>query len=727
MVRLNTNLIALIALVFLLNGGLFSQNDIKKINAKRTNTPIIDGIYNNDEWEIGEVASGFIQREPNEGVKATQNTEVRFLYDEKYLYVGIKCFDDNPELISEAFSNRDKYGSGDYVGIMLDTFHDHINSYLFAVTAVGTQIDGKCFNDSRKSFDWDGIWWSETSVTSYGWIAEIKIPFTTLQFDEQQDEWGVNIFRNVARERELSYWQFQNRDYQFRVSKNGHLGNLTNLKNGTNLNFIPYITTSFNEDRISSFKMRNNNGISGFDLKYGVSSNLNLVVTVNPDFAQIEADDDRINLSHYPLYLSEKRPFFLEGNEIFRTQGSSYNSNMFYSRRINAPLYGAKMTGKIGEWNIGFLHSLNDDDGGIQNLIDNEELNSEFDKSAYYNVLRINRDIFDNSQIGLIAMSKEYSGKYNRMFGLDAQFRFLDKYRVSVEVGKSIVDQKQNNDNHSIMIGLNRNSDFFSFNMNYSEQGSDFLGNQIGFYNYNNFRKVSGGLRFGPRFEEIGIRWMGLGLDATTLNYHSKNFFDKSTLTREVEFWTMISSNNYWAIRASVSGGKRFDRVHEYLYDALRYSIFLDNNRNSDIYFNVSHNQGKYRGGYNWRYKASVTLKPTDKLTTQFSYDRSLVKYYNILEEEFIEQFHEIVISKFYYYFTDKLNVRLIAQYSVFDERFSSYFLLGYRFSPGCSLFLAYNEQYDSDVYEVNDIEYYPEFSSSQKVLQLKFSYLIQF
>lgn len=718
---------SLVIFLLLVNPFILSQTETKRINALRTNTPVIDGVVGIEEWKSAEVAKGFIQREPNEGEVSTQNTEVRFLYDDKYLYVSINCFDDSPHLIVNTFSNRDTYGMSDYAGIMIDTFHDHLNAYKFAVTAAGTQVDGKCYNDNRKNFDWDGIWWSETRIHETGWSAEMKIPFSTLQFDESKTEWGINIFRNIAREREKSYWQFQNRDYQFRVSRSGHLANLTGLKNGTNINFTPYITSSFNEDRISDFKMRNGNGISGFDLKYGITSNLNFVLTVNPDFAQIEADDERINLSNYPLYLSEKRPFFLEGNEIFQTKGNAYNSNLFYSRRINNPAYGVKLSGKVGEWNLGFLHSMNDDDGGINQKIEDEIFTEDFDKSAYYNILRVNRDIFDNSQIGLIAVSKEYSGKYNRIFGIDGQFGFWDQYKLSFELNKSFTDENYTGDSHSLIMRMRRSCDLFSFNFNYSEMGDDFEGNELGFYNYNNYRKINGSIRFGPRFEEIGIRKFVLGLAGRTENFHESDFFDKSSLTREFELWSMISNMDYWALRLSVSKGKRFDRVDDYLYDRLRYSIFLDNNSASDVYFRVSHNQGKYRSGYFWEYKSGLSIKPFNKLKIEFNYNRSLVKYNEIDTDEYVETLYEIYRSKFYYYFSNKLDIRLITQYNVLDERLNTYFLLGYRFAPGCAVFLAYNEQFDSDSYMVDDEYIYPEFSSSQKVLQLKFSYLIQF
>lgn len=725
MVRQKIKLIFLSILFF--SSIIISQSQTKSVNAVRTNTPKIDGIYDDNEWQAAEVASGFVQREPNEGNPSTQNTEVRFLYDDKYLYIGIKCYDDNPELISEAFSNRDSYGTGDYVGVMLDTFHDHLNSYLFAVTASGTQIDGRCFSDTKRNFDWDGIWWSETSTTDYGWAAELKIPFSTLQFDENQDEWGVNIFRNISRERELSYWQFQNRDYQFKISSSGHLKNLKDIYNGTNLNISPYITTQFNGDRTSDFKMRNKNGVSGFDLKYGLTSNLNLVVTVNPDFAQIEADDEQINLSHYPLYLSEKRPFFLEGKEIFRTQGTGHSSQLFYSRRINDPLYGVKLSGKVGDWNIGFLHSLNDNDGGINSKIENEELSQNFDNSAYYNILRINRDIFENSQIGMIALSKEYSGKYSRILGVDGQLSFWNNYDFFFELSKSLTDGETVNDNHSVTMVFKKSSDFLAYSLNYDEQGSGFIGNEVGFYNYNNFRKVNAGIRFGPRFEDIGIRWMGIGMNAVAQNYQDKNFFSERTLTREFEIWSMISTMNYWALRVSARKGKNYDRIDEMLYNKLRYSIYLDNNKNSDVYFSLSHNQGNYRTGYNWSYKAELEIKPTDKLKVIGNYNRSLVKYTSIDTKEFIETYYEIFRTKVYYYFSNKLDLRLITQYNALDERLNTYFLIGYRFAPGCALFLAYNEQYDSESYLYDEIEYYPEFSSSQKILQLKFSYLIQF
>ncbi len=365
------------AVLFFLAVCVFAGDQpVKSVKAVKTETPQIDGQFADDEWNYGGKAENFVQREPKEGVPASENTEVYFLYDREHLYVGVKCYDSDPDAVMNEIAGRDNVGASDYVGLAFDTFNDDRNAYFFGTTPGGTKIDGRFFNDGQEDDSWDGVWYVETSRTDYGWAAEFKIPFNTLTFPKQDENtWGMNIYRVIERKKETVYWQEVTRDEGFRVSNFGNLESIQGIEPGMNLQVLPYLTSGAKQDRVTSLTRNNPNGFTGVDLRYGLTSNLTAVLTVNPDFAQIEADEDRINLSRYPYILREKRPFFLEGASIFNTAGNSmsdgeYRTALFYSRRINEPVYGLKTTGKVGKWDVGVFHALNDNDVGLSQKIE---------------------------------------------------------------------------------------------------------------------------------------------------------------------------------------------------------------------------------------------------------------------------------------------------------------------------------------------------------------------
>ncbi|MFC1726756.1 DUF5916 domain-containing protein, partial [candidate division KSB1 bacterium] len=479
---------SLIILVLLLTTNfVFSQEVIKSVRAVKTKSPKIDGIFENSEWLYGGKATGFTQQEPLEGVPASQETEVYFLYDEDNLYVGVKCLDLLKEEIMSELSGRDNTGASDFISISIDTYNDHRNGYFFGATPGGTKIDGRYYNDGVKDNNWDGVWWVKTNLTDYGWIAEFKIPFSTLKFaDKPENIWGLNISRMIQRYRETSWWQEMTRDDQLKVSKFGHLEGLEGIKPGMNLEILPYATNRLQKTRVTSFGANNENGITGIDIKYGVTSNLNAVLTVNPDFAQIEADEDIINLGRYPVFLREKRPFFIEGSSNFNTAsnpghrgymggggGGSWGrggSNMlFYSRRINEPVYGLKIAGKIGSWNIGLLHSLNDNDIVLSTRVEEGELPENTKLKSFFSILRLSKDVLSRSQIGFIAISKEYDAGHNRILGFDGQFMFKEKYTFSIEGVKSFSDIS-NEKNHSFYANMSRESDLLTLSAQFNEQ-----------------------------------------------------------------------------------------------------------------------------------------------------------------------------------------------------------------------------------------------------------------
>jgi hypothetical protein len=452
---------------------------------------------------------------------------------------------------------------------------------------------------------------------------------------------------------------------------------------------------------------------------------------VNPDYAQIEADEDQINLSRYPYILREKRPFFLEGAPIFNTAGNAmsdgeYRTALFYSRRINEPIFGIKSTGKVGSWDVGLIHTLNENDIGIKNKIEDGVLPENHKTQAFYNILRMSHDVFERSQIGLIAMSKEYNGGYNRLFGVDGRLKFKKNYNISYELVKSYTHQYKGA-NHSANLYLSHYSDFFKFSFWLQEQAPNFMGNEIGFYDYNNFRNLGGWMQIAPRFEKYGIRRMGNNLNFWGENFQTKNFFEKSTLTKYWNYNFWVQTMNYWMFGAGRGDGEYWDRFDDVFYPRRQYWIWMRNNWSSPVNFSFQHRQGKYRTGYSWSYYTSLRIRPSGRFNLELNQNRSLAKLINedtgILENNY----YQIWRSKFYYHFNRNLNARLIFQFNGMENRLDTYYLIAYNFKPGSFFYIAYTERFDSDLYTNSEgFQINPKFGSSNKFLQVKFSYMFQ-
>ncbi|MEE9167890.1 MAG: DUF5916 domain-containing protein [Candidatus Neomarinimicrobiota bacterium] len=292
--------------------------------AKFPKPPLIDGRVDEEVWQLAEEIGGFIQYEPEHGQPSHLSTVAHIGYGDEALYVAFTCYDPEPEGIAAAVTKRDgSLDDDDAVVVMLDTFNDNTTCTYFTTNSLGTQSDGKVADNGRsRNESWDATWLSAAVRTPEGWTAEFAIPFRILRFESGEDQtWGVNLGRFYPRRQEKSYWAGPLEDER-RVSQFGDLTYLDLHGIVERLELIPYALSQAEEGQTPG-------GKAGFDLRYRISSNLGGDLTVNPDFATIEADVEEINLTRFELEIPEKRPFFLEGGELFRQR-----VQQFYSRRI---------------------------------------------------------------------------------------------------------------------------------------------------------------------------------------------------------------------------------------------------------------------------------------------------------------------------------------------------------------------------------------------------------
>jgi len=336
------------AVIILLIIPLSFGQDLEKKRYQATKVsdpPVINGILDDEAWSAGKWIDDFIQNEPYSGKPASQRTEFKILFDEDNLYVAFKAFDTSPDSIVNRLTRRDQV-DGDLVAIIVDSFHDLRTAFVFGVSSASVKYDFMMTNDGQgEDPSWDPNWWVKTSINNEGWIAEIKIPFSQVRFEKSSgDVWGLEMARVLYRNNESDFWQHIPRDAPGFVHLFGELQGLEQIKPRKIFDVTPYGVAkaeTFKKETGNPFMEKGRRfGINGgIDAKIGVTNNMTMDLTINPDFGQVEADPSEVNLSAYETFFQEKRPFFIEGNNITNFNiglgdGNIGNDNLFYSRRI---------------------------------------------------------------------------------------------------------------------------------------------------------------------------------------------------------------------------------------------------------------------------------------------------------------------------------------------------------------------------------------------------------
>lgn len=321
----------LLVFVFFYSQLSAQVKDKKTMVASRTIIPPrIDGELKDEAWIIAEPARDFIQYQPYNGKSASLPTEVRILYDDYALYIGAMMYDPFPDSIFTELSVRDEINMVDFFAVYFDPFNDFITAYGFVVTAAGVQVDLKSIEGAGEDESWNAAWKSEVKITSEGWVAELEIPHSALRFPKTDGKqvWGLQFFRQIMRYREKDTWNYVDRNADGLNNQAGQLTGIHEIDPPLRLSVVPYLSGYVEKnpdiDHWSTFTNY------GLDLKYGISESFTLDMTLVPDFGQVASDDIIYNLSPFEVYYDEKRPFFMEGTELFQ------RGNVFYSRRIGA-------------------------------------------------------------------------------------------------------------------------------------------------------------------------------------------------------------------------------------------------------------------------------------------------------------------------------------------------------------------------------------------------------
>ena len=373
--------------------------------------PTIDGVIDVDEWRDAARVTDFIQFQPNRGEPSELETEVAVLYDDAHLYVAFVAHD--PEPLMAQMTQRDaQLWNDDSVQIYIDTFHDGRSGYFFMTNVLGTQLDGRLAEDGTSSDEtWDAPWVSATQETDFGYTVEVSISLNALQYAAGADTtWGINFARSRRRTLERSYWSGPV-DHWGRMSQAGDLVGLDVPPPARRHQVIPYALSQAQEGRSPD-------GSFGLDVRYALTPQTSAYATLNPDFATIEADQEEINLTRFELSLTEKRQFFLEGQELFNQRIQT-----FYSRRIGDISGGAKMLGKQGAWSFAALSTQGDLEESVN--------------GANYTVARLRRDVVSRSNIGFLLANRSHDGRNQGSAEVDANLFFTDTFGFTGQFVKS--------------------------------------------------------------------------------------------------------------------------------------------------------------------------------------------------------------------------------------------------------------------------------------------------
>ena len=683
----------------------------RRLKAAKAEGPIaLDGKLDEASWASAPLATHFVQNDPREGQPATYDTEVRLLYDDRALYIGVFAKDPEPAAIIVNELRKDfNTGSADGFQVVIDTFNDERNGYQFAINPAGAKWDSQMSNEGREqNSNWDGIWDVGTRIGDDGWYAEIEIPFKTLKFGpEQMQTWGINFQRRLRRRNENSYWSPLRRIHQLsRVSMAGTYEGLENLKQGANVRVKPYALANFNKLAGVDVDQDYDGGV---DVKYGVTSGLTWDFTVNTDFSQVEADEQQVNLTRFSLFFPEKRDFFLENSGVFQfgsgntggggggRQNQSQDMIFFFSRQIGLSpsgnaiplLAGSRITGRVGGWSVGAL-----------NIQQREQGTSP---STNFTALRLRRDILANSDIGVMFLNKDPKGAdHNRGFGADANFRFLGDLTANLAVAKSdspVSRVAGSGDDWYSKSGVGYRNNRWDVRGMYQTIGSRF-NDEMGFVPRRGVdnSEFYVGTRFRPRriqrwvretfphiqFENF-TRRNGGGLESRYMDWHWPVTFQNST------FIEIGTNPNIEVIddRFTINS-RRNIYVNPGRYEFKEHFILANTNSAAPFSMNLRAGTGDFYDGY----RRSYTLGGTFRLNEHFNV--SLSDQINDIELGSGSYVTHLLTTRFNVYFTTKMFVNGLVQYNTDTNQWSSNVRLDIIHRPLSDIYLVYNERRDS-------------------------------
>lgn len=677
-------MLGIIDVFFLMN--VTSMHAQESISVQYTETSIIVDGELESLWYSADSAENFIQLEPSRGEPSTRKTVVRILQDSKSLYFSFVCYINAVNETTARIQRRDQLNySDDIVSIILDTYNDKRTAMLFQVNALNTLADAK-INDDGKNVDylWDTEWDARATVKDKYWITEIAIPLKSIQFKPESDRWSVNFSRSIRANNEIAWWSPVTENN--RISQNGTLTNIRTIQSANHsLILFPYATgrhgQSNNPDVQTGFKAD-----VGGDIQYKYSSNLKVNLTINPDFATVEGDKEQINLTPWELRFPDKRLFFQDGNEMFRTRIQT-----FYSRRIGDIVYGGKATGKVGRFQFNGLHARTEEDAKLQL------------PEAFFNAFRVKGDILRSSTLGFIYTDKITDTATYRSYNVDYVLNLGKTWKFT---GQYVASTPGDFSSHSgWFVRFARENNIYHYHVRFTSLGENFQDNvnQTGYIPDDDRLEFDSDIEY--KFWLNKAIWYIFPSGKNNVFWSQKGTLRswRFTYGSRVYFRNKISFDAYYQNEFQLLEKKFYNHYYRFIGgyntdDASFAEISYRFGRNFDRDFQLA--------------ELNTTFNILKKLTLNYE-----LKYLTFTPDPTNESTWLNVLG-LDYYFTNDLWIRIFTQNNSSTDKLYFYGLFGWRFKPPFgAIFLIVNTDnyFDPD----RDSAYYSE------ILFLKVTYPI--
>ena len=660
-----------------------------------------DGKLDEPFWQMAQHITNFTQRELNFGEPVSERTEVAVVYNKNNLYIGIWCYQKDPSTILAKNMGLDfDYRSDDNFQIMISPFDDNRTGYLFVTNPNGARADILIAGGEDGNKDWNGVWDVKTTVTDEGWFAEVIIPFNTIQFKKGKVlSWAINFERDIVLKNEQALWQGWSRDNTiFAVVKAGRLNNIKDIAYAKKFEFKPFVLAGVqvNRDDDNSYPVK-----GGANLNVNLSPTLKLNLTTYTDFAQVEADRIPVNLTRFNVYYPEKRQFFLEGYDFYSFY-LGYRNQVFYTRQIGITngeqvpiIAGARLFGKVGRHNIGFL---NIQEGALDTIA-----------TTNNTVLRYKYDIGEQSYVGGVFTNLINKNHSNQVIGVDAVYqtsKFLkDKnLNVTARAAMSLEDFKSEGNTFTYRLSVDYPNDLIDNFMAVSTLQKDF-NPELGFVQRSNFNSYIWFFRFTPRwFTQYGIQ---------RLLFKPWGFiFYQTNTTGELESF----SNETRPLGAVFKSGERFEVNFIQNYDRLdhnfditdeisipagkymmyNYELQFETYQGRRLWTALRYRWGDFYSGKIQTFDSEIGFNINKHFNINGNYTGNWV---NLPEGDILANEIALYLN---YAFTTKINLSLFAQYNDLDEVMIYNFRLHWIPKIGSDLYFVYNVGYDEQIKQVD-------------------------
>lgn len=671
----------------------------------------LDGVLDEDVYSSNPPFGGLIQVVPTPGAPSTERSDIWVTYDDKNIYVTCRCWDTAPPekwVANELRRDTNQLRQNDHFGVMFDTFYDRRSGFMFYSNTLGALADYSVIDEGQSNTDWNPVWNVRTGTFDGGWTMEMAIPFKSLRYRSGTDQvWGFQARRSIRHKNEWTYLTpvpviLAGPQALNRVSAAGTLVDLDLPPASKNMEVKPYAISKLTTDRVRTPNVSNDfDAAVGGDFRYGVTANLTADFTFNTDFAQVEVDEQQINLTRFSLFFPEKRDFFLEGRGLFDfARGGAAGGNassdtpyLFFSRRIGLnrnrviPIdAGGRLTGKVGGYGIGFMNIQT----GDESVSGTESTN--------FTVLRVKRDILRRSTIGAMVTNRSESSQVsgsNQAYGVDGAFSFYQNVVLGGYYARTASPDRRGDD-ESYQAKFDYVPDRYGVQLEYLKVGDDF-NPEVGFIRRDNFRRSFALLRFSPRPTRIkSVRKFTYQLNAEHYANGSDQVETKVQQGRfNVEFqnsdqFAVEASNNYELLLApfSVGGGVTLPRGGYNFRDAtISYQLGAQRLLSGTVALQV----GEF-------YDGTITgLSYTGgrvALTKRFSLEPGIT--INRLRLPIGEVTTKLLRTRVDYGFSPRMFTSALLQYNSNDNTFSSNLRFRWEYIPGSEFFLVWTDERDT-------------------------------